>query len=186
MRGFVFKALWVSCLILFFSGAVIAHEGAHGNDECLMTVGNVELRLNGYQFKGRNPDKHYCRHYPHLGQTIIKVDSTTTDLTGVGVELILLKRNSWKGLILNKDDAFSVIKQLPIQYFSKQVVSIESDIQSRDIYAIKLRLHATDGEVTEQQFAFFVGVPFVQVLVGIAILLLIVISVIFLQQLRKA
>lgn len=180
------KVLWISCLMVFFPSVSLAHDGAHGNDECLIKVGKVELRLNGYQFKGRNPDKHYCRHYPHLGQTIIKIDSTSTDLTGMGVELILLKRKTWKGLVLDTDDAFSVIKQLPIQYFSKQVVSIESDIQSPDIYAIKLRLHAVDGTITEQQLSFFVGVPFAQVLVGIAVLLLIVISIIFLRQLRKA
>jgi hypothetical protein len=172
--------------MVFFSGSSIAHEGPHGNDECLVTVGDMELRINGYQFKGRTPDKHYCRHYPYLGQTIIKIDSATTDLTGMGVELILLKRNSWKGLLLNSEDAFSVVKQLPIQYFSKQVVSIDSDIQDRDIYAIKLRIHAVDGKMTEQQFNFFVGVPFAQVLVGIAVLLLIIISIIFLLQLRKA
>jgi hypothetical protein len=172
--------------MVFFSGSSIAHEGSHGNDECLVTVGDMELRINGYQFKGRTPDKHYCRHYPYLGQTIIKIDSATTDLTGMGVELILLKRTSWKGLLLNSDDAFSVVKQLPIQYFSKQVVSIDSDIQDRDIYAIKLRIHTVDGKITEQQFNFFVGVPFAQVLVGIAVLLLIIISTIFLLQLRKA
>lgn len=185
-KASVLKVLWFSCLMVFFSGTVLAHDGAHGNDECFMKVGNIELRLNGYQFKGRNPDKHYCRHYPHLGQTIIKIDSTTTDLTGMGVELILLKRNAWAELVLNTDNAFSVIKQLPVQYFSKQVVSIDSDIQSRDIYAIKVRLHTVDGKITEQQFTFFVGVPFAQVLVGISVLLLIVISVIFLLQLRKA
>jgi len=163
----------------------LAHEGSHGNDECLVTVGNIELRLNGYQFKGRDPDKHYCRHFPHLGQTIIKIDSTTADLTGIGVELTLLKRNSWKGLILNAEDAFTVVKQLPIQYFSKQVVSIDSDIQVRDIYAIKLRMHAVDGKIAEQQFSFFVGIPFALVLVGISVLLLIAISIIFLRQLRK-
>lgn len=171
--------------MMFFLGSALAHEGSHGNDECSVTLGNIELRLNGYQFKGRDPNKHYCRHYPHLGQTIIKIDSATADLTGMGVELILLKRNSWKGLILNAEDAFTVVKQLPIQYFSKQVVSIDSDIQARDIYAIKLRMHAVDGKITEQQFAFFVGVPFALVLVGISVLLLIVISIIFLQQLRK-
>jgi len=172
--------------MMFFSGVVFSHQGSHGNDECLVSVGDVELRLNGYQFKGRNPDKHYCRHYPHLGQTIIKIDSATTDLTGMGVELQLLKRSSWLELVLNSENAFSVVKELPIQFFSKQVVSIDSDIQARDIYAIKLRLHAVDGTITEQQFSFFVGVPFAQVLVGISVLLLILISIIFLFQLKKA
>jgi len=182
----VLKVLFISLFVLFFSGLVQAHEGSHGNDECLISEGDVELRLNGYQFKGRNPDKHYCRHYPHLGQTIIKIDSATTDLTAMGIELQLLKRNSWKGLLLNSADAYSVIKEMPIQYFSKQVVSIEKDIQERDIYALRLRLHAADGSITEQQFAFFVGVPFALVLVVISVLLLIFISVVFLLQLRKA
>jgi len=182
----VLKVFYLSFLIVFFSGAISAHEGSHGNDECLLSVGEVELRINGYQFKGRDPDKHYCRHYPHLGQTVIKVDSSSTDLTGMGIELQLLQRNSWMGLLLNSDDAYTVVKQVPIQYFSKQVVSIDSDIQSRDIHAIKIRLHAVDGSITETQFGFFVGVPFALVLVGVSVLLLIFISVVFLQQLRKA
>ena len=178
--------LIVTCLVLLMSDAVYAHAGPHGNDECLVKVGQIELRLNGYQFKGSNPDRHYCRHFPHLGQTIIKIDSVTADLNDMGVELQLLQRNSWLGLLLNEDDAFSVIKQLPVQYFSKQVVSIANDIKERDIYAIKLRLLGANGEVTEQQFMFFVGVPFVQVLVGISVLLLLLISFIFLKELKKA
>lgn len=179
------KVIFIQSLILFFSATAFAHEGSHGNDECLISIGDVDIRLNGYQFKGRDPDKHYCRHYPHLGQTIIKLDSTTTDLTGMGVEILLLKRNSWVDLLSFSDNAYSIVKQLPIQYFDKQVVSIEEDIQSRDIYAIKLRLHAVDGTITEQQFAFFVGVPFALVLVVISVLLLVFISFVFLKQLRK-
>jgi len=170
---------------MFFSTTAMAHEGSHGNEECLITVGEIELRLNGYQFKGKNPDKHYCRHFPHIGQTILKFDSSSTDLTGMGLEILLLKRDSWIGLLTNSDDAYTVVKQLPIQYFAKQVVSIESDIQARDIYAIKLRLHAADGKMTEEQFGFFVGVPFALVLVVISVLLLLFISFIFLNQLRK-
>ena len=88
-------------------------------------------------------------------------------------------------LLTNSDDAYSVVKQMPLQYFAKQVVSIEQDVQSRDIYAIKLRLHAVDGSITEQQFSFFVGVPFALVLVAISVLLLLFISFVFLKQLRK-
>ncbi len=179
------KVIFIQSLLLFFVTTAFAHDGSHGNDECLVSIGDVELRLTGYQFKGRDPDKHYCRHYPHLGQTIIKLDSTSTDLTGMGVEISLLKRNSWLGLLIKSDDAYTVVKQLPIQYFAKQVVSIEADIQSRDIHAIKLRLHAVDGTITEQQFAFFVGVPFALVLVAISVLLLLFISFVFLKQLRK-
>lgn len=187
MRKFSLQNLvYISLVILFFAEMTLAHEGSHGNDECIITVDKVDIRLNGYQFKGRNPDKHYCRHYPHLGQTIIKIDSTSTDLTGMGMELQLLKRNSWKNLILGTNKAFITIKKMPIQYFSKQVVSIENNIQSRDLYAIKIRLHENNGRVSEQQFIFSVGIPFVQVLVGIAILLLIFISFIFLKQLKKA
>lgn len=187
MRRFSLPNLvYISFVILFFSEITFAHEGSHGNDECILTVNKMELRLNGYQFKGRNPNKHYCRHYPHLGQTIIKVDSSTTDLTGMGVELQLLKRNSWTNLISDTDKAFITIKKMPIQYFSKQVVSIENNFQSRDLYAIKVRLHKNDGKVSEQQFFFFVGIPFAQVLVTIAVLLLLFISFIFLIQLKKA
>ena len=143
----------------------------------------MELRLNGYQFKGSNPDRHYCRHFPHLGQTIIKIDSVSTDLSGYTIELQLLKRNSWLGLILNIDDAFSVIKQQPLQYFSRQVVSIDSDIQLIDIYMIRLRLHAPGGTITEQQLMFLVGFPFAQIMVGIAAILLLLIGFVSLRQL---
>ncbi len=172
--------------MLIFPVLSKAHEGPHGNDECLVSVGEVELRVNGYQFKGSNPDKHYCRHYPHLGRTIIKVDSTTTDLTGMAVEMELLKRNSWAGMLFNKEDAYTLVKQIPKQYFSEKVVSLDADIQDRDIYALKLRLYDVNGKLTEEQFRFFIGVPFAQVLVGIAVCLLIFITIIFLMQLKKA
>lgn len=181
-----FLGVYLTCLSIFYSDVIFAHAGSHGNDECTFEIAGIELRINGYQFKGKNPDKHYCRNYPHLGQTIIKVDSVNSDLSKMGIELQLLKRQSWWGLISNADDAFSVNKQLPIQYFSKQVVSISSDIETRDIYALKMRLHTTDGKITEYQRLIFIGVPFVQVLVGISVVLLILISIIFLQQLRKA
>jgi hypothetical protein len=95
----------------------------------------------------------------------------------------VLKRNSWLGLILNTDDAFYVIKQKPLQYFSRQVVSIDSDIQSIDIYMIKLRLHAPDGAIIEQQLMFVVGFPFAQIMVGIAVILLLLIGFVSLRQL---
>lgn len=175
----------ITCLTLLLSDYAFAHAGPHGNNECLVQVGNTEIRLSGYQFQGRNPDRHYCRHYPFLGQTIIKVDSVSSDLSDMAIELQLLKRNSWLGLILNTNDAFSVIKRLPVQYFSGQVVSIDSDIQSLDVYAIKLRLHAVDGTITEQQFLFLVGFPFAQVMVAIAVLLLLVLAFVFFSQLRS-
>ena len=179
----VFKVAFIIVVTLFFSEFALAHAGPHGNDECTVTVGDTELRLNGYQFKGSNPDRHYCRHFPHLGQTIIKIDSVSTDLSGSAIELQLLKRNSWLGLILNTDDAFSVIKRQPLQYFSRQVVSIDSDIQSIDIYMIRLRLHAPGGTITEQQFMFVVGFPFAQIMVGIAVILLLLIGFVSLRQL---
>lgn len=177
------KIVFIITAALFFSEIALAHAGPHGNDECTVKVGNTELRLNGYQFKGSNPDRHYCRHFPHLGQTIIKIDSVSTDLSGSAIELQLLKRNSWLGLVLNSDDAFSVIKQQPLQYFSRQVVSIDSDIPSLDVYMIKLRLHTSDGKITEQSFMFVVGFPFAQIMVGIAVLLLLFIGFVFLRQL---
>ena len=177
------KTAFIIAAALFFSEVSHAHAGPHGNDECTVTVANTELRFNGYQFKGSNPDRHYCRHFPHLGQTIIKIDSVSADLSGFAIELQLLKRNSWLGLISNTDDAFSVIKQRPLQYFSRQVVSIDSDIQSIDVYMIKLRLHAPDGTITEQQFMFVVGFPFAQIMVGIAVILLLLIGFVSLRQL---
>jgi len=181
----VLKFLFISFSIIF-SASALAHDGPHGNNECIISVGDVELRLNGYQFKGRNPDRHYCRHFPHLDQIIIKIDSLSSDLSKMAVEVQLLKRNSWLGLMSGADDAFSVIKQQPLQYFSKQVVLIDSDIQSRDIYAIKLRLHDNNGEITEQRFMFMVGFPFAQVMVAIAVLLLLfIIFIIFRQWLSK-
>ena len=167
------------------SETVSAHAGVHGNDECIVSVGKVELRLNGYQFQGKKPDRHYCRYYPFLGQTIIKIDSVSSDLSDMAIELQLLKRNSWSELFFNPDNAFSIIKRLPAQSFSKQVVSIDSDIQSLDIYAIKLHLILADGKIAEQQFLFVVGFPFVHVMLGIAVLLLLIVIFVFLNQIRK-
>ncbi len=180
------KLILVIGCMLVFPVLTMAHDGSHGNDDCLLAVEGVELRINGYQFKGSNPDKHYCRHYPHLGRTIIKVDSIKTDLTGMAVEMQLFKRQSWTDFLLNKDGAYTLVKQIPKQYFSEQVVSLDADIQDRDIYALKLRLYDVNGKLTEEQFRFFIGVPFAQVLVGIAVCLLIFITIIFLVQLKKA
>ncbi len=184
------KFIAMTCWILFFPNSIFAHAGPHGNNECLVAVGEIELRLNGYQFQGSKPDRHYCRHFPYLGETIIKIDSISADLSGMAIELQIVKRDSWIGLILNADDAFSVVKQKPLQYFSgplkKGVVSIDTDIQSRDIYALKLRLRSAEGQITEQQFMFLVGVPFAQVMVAIAVLLLLFIFVIFLRQLFRS
>jgi hypothetical protein len=167
------------------SAPVLAHTGAHGNDECIVLVGKIELRLKGYQFQERNPDRHYCRYFPFLGQMIIKVDSISADLSDRTIELQLLKRKSWSDLVFNPDNAFSVIKQLPAQSFSKQVVSIDSDIQAIDIYAIKLRLQLADNKIAEQRFIFVVGFPFVHVLLGISVLLLLLVIFVFLNQIRK-
>lgn len=179
------KLLSIISFFIFFSGTLYAHAGPHGNDECIVKIGKVEIRLNGYQFQGKFPDKHYCRHFPNLGQTIIKVDSITSDLSGQSVELQLLKRNSWLGLILQKEDAFSVIKQVPLQSFSDQVVSINSDLKSLDIYALKLKLHAKNGAITEQQFMFIAGLPFTKIMVVIALILLLVIIFMFFKSFKR-
>ncbi|MEE9336952.1 MAG: hypothetical protein V3U87_02650 [Methylococcaceae bacterium] len=169
---------------LLFSDTAFSHAGSHGNDECIVTIDGFDIRLNGYQFQGKFPDKHYCRHFPYLGQTIIKVDSNTDDLSGMAVELQLLKRNSWLGLLLQKKDAFSVIQHRPLQFFSNQVVSISTDLKKIDIYAIKLKLHNKNDKVTEQQIMFVAGLPFTKVLVGIAIIFLLFIIFIFFKQLK--
>ncbi len=177
------KLLFIICPILLFSSAIFAHAGSHGNDECLVKVGKTELRLNGYQFKGANPDRHYCRYFPHLGHIIIKVDSISADLSKMAIELQLLKRQSWLGLLLNSDDAFSVIKQQNRQYFSRQVVSFANDIEEMDVYALSLRLIDGNGMTSEQRFLFLVGFPFAQIMVSIAGLLLLFIIFISIRRL---
>lgn len=184
----IFKSFFITCLILFFSQSAYPHSGSHGNNECIFKLADTDLRLSGYQFKGGDPDRHYCRHFPHFGQTIIKIDSISSDLSQVAVELQLLKRNSWTGLLLNNDDAFSVIKTRPLQYFSgslsKGVVSIDADIQELDIFALNIRLH--NGEnIIEEKFLFVVGFPFAQIMVGISVLLLFLLTFIVLRQKRS-
>ncbi|MCK5830023.1 MAG: hypothetical protein KAH20_06935 [Methylococcales bacterium] len=179
------KLLLILCFTTVFSDTLYAHAGSHGNDECIVNVGKFEIRLNGYQFQGKFPDKHYCRHFPYLGQTIIKVDSVTTDLSELSVELQLLKRNSWLGLVFQKANAFSVIKQRSLQSFSNQVISISGDLQSLDIYAVHLKLHAKNGTITEQKFMFIAGLPFTKIMVGIATILLLFIVFIFIKQPKR-
>ncbi|MCF6202798.1 MAG: hypothetical protein L3J59_03885 [Methylococcaceae bacterium] len=169
---------------LFFSNTALPHAGSHGNDECIINVDGFNIRLNGYQFQGKFPEKHYCRHFPYLGKTIIKVDSNTEDLNGMAVELQLLKRNSWLGILLQNKDAFSIIKHKQLQFFSNQVVSISADLKDLDFYAIKLKLHNKNNKVTEQQFMFIAGLPFTKIMVGIAVILLLFIIFIFFRQLK--
>ena len=102
------------------------------------------------------------------------------------IELELLKLTSWTKLILQKEGAFSAIKQRPLQAFSEQVVSISSDLKETNIYALKLKLYAKDGKTQEQQFFFIAGLPFAQIMVGIALILLLLISFIFLKQVKQA
>lgn len=168
--------------MLFFPSLAFSHAGSHGNDECAVTVGNAVLRLSGYQFQSRDPDRHFCRHFPRVGQTIIKLDSLETDLTGMSIELQLLKRQSWLGLIMGDEDAFVIVEQSTAQHFSKQVVSIEADIQERDVYALNMMLYDANGTITEQRFMFAVGIPFAQVMVAIAVLLLLFLGFIVLRQ----
>ena len=177
------KLLIIISLLCSFSTEVFAHAGSHGNNECLVKVGKTELRLNGYQFKGSNPDRHYCRHFPRLERIIVKVDSISADLSKMAIELQILKRQSWLGLLLNDDTAFSVIKKMPVQYFSQQVVSISSDIKEIDVYAINLHLIDANGIATDQRFLFLVGFPFAQIMVAIAGLLLLLIIFISLKRL---
>ncbi len=179
------KPLVIVSLMMLLSSAVYAHAGPHGNDECLVHVGDTDLRLSGYQFKGTNPDRHYCRHFPHLTRIIIKIDSLTADLSKKSIQLQLLKRQSWLGLLFNSDNAFSVIKQQGIQSFSNQVVSIDAEIEDIDIYAIKLRLIDGNGAFTEQRFVFLVGVPFAQIMVSISGLLLMLLVFIVMKQSRS-
>lgn len=176
------KILIITFFLFFYSTMAFSHSGPHGNDECIVNVGHINLRLNGYQFQGKHPDRHYCRHYPQLGETIIKIDSTSNDLSLMAIELQLLKRNSWLGLLT--DQPLTIIKKLPIQYFSKGVVSISYNIPTIDIYAIKLQLHKSTGQVIEQQFLFIAGIPFAQFMVGIAILLFLTITIVFIKQLN--
>jgi len=166
----------------FLPKIALSHAGPHGNDECTLIVGGTEIRFNGYQFKGSNPDRHYCRHFPYLGQTIIKIDSITADLNDMAIELQILKRDSWLGLLVDTDNAFSVIKQKEMQYFSKQVVSIDADIQELDVYAVNMRLHMANGDIKEQTFMFLVGFPFAQIMVAIAVLLLLFLAFIVLTK----
>lgn len=181
----MFKKILIISAMFFLLNTVHAHSGAHGNDECLISVGNIQLRLNGYQFQGKKPDRHYCRYFPFLGQTIFKIDSISADLRDMSIELQLLQRKSWSDLLFNSEEAFFMIKQLPSQSFSNQVVALESELQTIDFYALKLLLKLADGSIVKKQFIFVAGIPFVHILLGIAVMLLLVVVVVFLNKLRK-
>lgn len=172
----LFFRIFLLVFCLFFPLQSFSHAGSHGNDDCLISIGNFHLRMNGYQFQGKRPDRHYCRYFPYLGQTILKLDTTHHDLSKFGVDLQLLKRTRWLALLFNPDQAFEVIKQKPLQNFSQQVVSIDTEIKSLDLYALHIKLHHPNGRMSQQLFLFAAGLPLIPILLGIATLLLILLG----------
>ena len=170
-------------MLLFFSNTVFAHAGSHESSDCFISLQNQKLRLSGYQFQGKHPDRSYCRIFPYLGQIILKVEGLNSTDKNQTLQLELLKLDSWIDLLFSPEQAFKVIKTTPAQSIEQQHL-IQGEIQQRGIYAIKILLE-TDKQKTQQQFLFLVGIPITKILILLASLCLFVVIFIAVKPLSK-
>lgn len=154
------------------SGPVFAHVGEHHSQDCFADVGDIRLRLSGYQFQPGLENEHFCRVFPELGQVVIAVDSLEEGLENKQIALELLKLSSWKDWLLNAGTAFTVIKKQPARPFSAGVIAIQQTIRQRGVHALDMTLQDDSGQLRHQRFLFLVGIPVKKILAALAGLVL--------------
>jgi len=60
--------------------SAFAHAGDHDNN-CFLTVGDIKLRISGYQFQPELEGKHFCHFFPELGQVVLAVEPLAGEKT---------------------------------------------------------------------------------------------------------
>ncbi|WAK01488.1 hypothetical protein [Methylobacter sp. YRD-M1] len=157
---------------LGMSGTVFAHAGEHHSQNCFIDVGDIRLRLSGYQFQPGLENEHFCRVFPELGQIIIAVEPLEEGLENRQIALELLELSSWTDWLLNAEKAFAVIKQQPAKAFGAGLISVEQTIRQRGVYALKVIMQDDSGHLRHQYFVFLVGIPVKKILAVLAGLVL--------------
>lgn len=157
-----------------------AHAGVDHNNSCFLTVGDIRLRISGYQFQPELEGKHFCHFFPELGQIVLAVEPMTQsqERTLVTLELAALTSR------LNPANAFTVIKQHG-QLLETGLASISQTIGQRGIYRLTVTLQDASGNLQQQRFLFMVGFPVTKILVMIAGLLVLVIGFVTVRDFIK-
>ena len=151
---------------------VFAHAGVDHSKSCFLTVGDMRLRISGYQFQPELEGKHFCHFFPELGQVVLAVEPLEAGDEKNLVTLELAALTEW----LNPGRAFTVMKQQPAQSVASGLASISQTIGQRGIYKLNVTLQQASGNRQQQSFVFMVGVPVTKIMVMIAGLLVLVIG----------
>jgi hypothetical protein len=162
---YFFIQLTGAVVLIFFSSQAFSHAGPHENKNCFIQIDNTLLRFSGYQFQGVHPEHLYCRVFPDLGQTVIKIDAVNDAMNDKKVSLQLLRLDSWINWAFNSDKAFSSLKQTPLQNFNSGVNMIQADIQQRGVYALAVSLQIDNKKPIVQTFLLLGGIPVTEILV---------------------
>jgi hypothetical protein len=161
-----FSALVLSC---FFATAAFSHAGSHENKNCFLTLNHKTLRFSGYQFQGLHPDEAFCHVLPYLGSVIIHIEPVSASLSNYAVQLSFAD-------VLSRENA-SLFKQTPLQSFGQGVVMLQTDVQTRGLYALDLNLFEKGKAIAHERFYVLVGIPVTKILVifsGILLIFLII------------
>ncbi len=174
----------IASAILCLTGTVSAHAhtGPHNNPRCFIQTDSVQLRLNGFQFQGRHPGKHYCHFFPLLGDVLISIDSMQ-DSGNKKISLQWLQFSRLSGLLSGSSaNLLEVVHTTPWKPLGKTVNSIEQSIGNRGLYALNIRLKDADNKIHQQRFYILVGFPVTLILVIIAFILLLFIILFFFKH----
>jgi len=158
--------------------SAFAHAGDHDNN-CFLTVGDIKLRISGYQFQPELEGKHFCHFFPELGQVVLAVEPLAGEKNLVTLELAAL--TSWT----DSGRAFTVIKQQPEQPLNTGLASITQTIQQRGIYRLNVELKDDFGNIQHQRLLFLVGFPVTKVMVIMAGLLVLVLGFAGMRDFKK-
>jgi len=159
-----------------------AHAGVDHNNSCFLAVGDIRLRISGYQFQPELEGKHFCHFFPELGQIVLAVEPLEEGREQTMVALELAALTSW----LHPAQAFTVIKQQPEQLMDTGLASISQTIRQRGIYRLNVTLREGSGDRRQQHFVFLVGIPVTKILVMIAGgLLVLVLGFVGVKSFRK-
>ncbi len=172
-------------ILNIFASSAFPHAGPHESQNCFITIANNTARFSGYQFQSQHPDQAYCRVLPDLGSVVIKIEPVTSGLINKKVSLQLLQLHSWLDLVFNPDKALLSLKKTPLQEFNNGVVMMQTDIQQRGVYALAIELQLNPQETRSEKYFFLAGVPVTEILVLFSGCILVLLTIIFLRQLRK-
>ena len=184
----IVQIIYLSIMGFMLSGVAFAHGGSHDSQEnsCLLTIGDVHVRFNGYQIKSKIPDRRYCHFFPEKGSVTIKLELLDTGYDIQNISLKMLSISSFINAVLNPLNPFDVVlKHNSFRDFKSEAVSTQRKFINRGIYALDIILLDSKGDKYQQRFLFLVGFPIVKMLIGVSLLLLLVLCISAFRQSRR-